>query len=919
MKLIGKLCSAVTAAAMLLSLTPCIRYDSADAATNVSISPDIPYEINGGKFEGWGSSLCWWANRVGYSDTLSQKAADLFYGEDGLRLNIARFNIGGGDDPTHDHITRTDSNMPGYTKYNNGNVSYDWSADANQRNVLMKCIDAAGDDMIVEMFSNSPPYYMCKSGCSTGNTNAGSNNLKDDYYDDFAEYLAEVCYHYEHDWGVDIQSIDPMNEPYTDYWGAFSKKQEGCHFDQGESMNKAFTELDKSLKKRGLNDIIISGCDESVIDTQITSFNKLSDDAKRVLGRIDTHTYGGSKRTELKDTAIKANKNLWMSEVDGSSTAGSNAGQMGAALWFASRITQDCNDLNCSAWIMWQLIDNHISSQGYNGKKDSGMPNINGGFWGVAVADHDKNDIILTKKYYAFGQYSRYIRPGMIMLKSSSSTLAAYDKENKQLVIVAVNTSGSNNDLNVDLSQFGTVGDHAQTIRTSANENWKDVGNTAVNGKKLNASLAANSVTTFIIDNVSGGFERNDKIDLSNAVISGSKSWKDSEYTCEKAFDGNNSSYFDGVGDGYVQVDLGQDYDLTAIGFCPRKGYEYRAGDGKFMVSSDGENWSTVYTISGEPSFGMHYVTSFEGPASGRYVRYQVPSGAPANSFNKDSVYCCNIAEIELYGSAGSGTASTAIKPVSVTGSNAYKDSANDSSKAFDGNNSTYFDGVGNGWVQADLGDLYDISAISFCPRDGYEYRAADGVFSVSQDGQNWKDIYTISGKPDFRTNYIDSLGDNIQARYVRYQVPEGKPENGINKDDVYCCNIAEIAVYGTKAEVAPVPTEAPTEPTTSAPTEPPTEPTTAAPTEPPTEPTTAIISGPVAYGDVTLDGNVGLADALAILQYVANATKYHLEARALDNADVYSRGDGVTAMDALSIQKYDAKVLTSLPESYKQ
>ena len=136
----------------------------ADAATTISLSPYSVYDINDGKFEGWGTSLCWWANRVGYSDSLAQKAADTFYGDNGLRLNIARFNIGGGDDPSHNHITRTDSNMPGYTKYNNGNVTYDWNADYNQRNVLQRCIKAAGEDMIVEMFSNSPPYYMTKSG-----------------------------------------------------------------------------------------------------------------------------------------------------------------------------------------------------------------------------------------------------------------------------------------------------------------------------------------------------------------------------------------------------------------------------------------------------------------------------------------------------------------------------------------------------------------------------------------------------------------------------------------------------------------------------------------------------------------------------------------------------------------------------------
>lgn len=216
--------------------------------------------------------------------------------------------------------------MPGYTVYNNGNVTYDWSADYNQRNVLLKSIEAAGDDMIVEMFSNSPPYYMTNSGCSSGGNDPNKNNLKDDCYDDFAEYFAEVCAHYENVWGVDIQSATPMNEPYTNYWSANSPKQEGCHFDQGESESKIILELQKSMDARGLGDVILSGTDETSIDTQISSYHKLYDAAKSAIDRIDTHTYSGSKRSELKELAVSEGKNLWMSEVDGGSTAGSNAG-----------------------------------------------------------------------------------------------------------------------------------------------------------------------------------------------------------------------------------------------------------------------------------------------------------------------------------------------------------------------------------------------------------------------------------------------------------------------------------------------------------------------------------------------------------------------------------------------------------------
>ncbi|MBR4201810.1 MAG: discoidin domain-containing protein [Oscillospiraceae bacterium] len=627
-----------------------IRPLPVQAAKTVVISPDDTYAINNGVFEGWGTSLCWWANRVGYSDSLAQQAADTFFGENGLRLNIARFNIGGGDNPSHNHITRTDSNMPGYTKYQNGQVTYDWSADANQRNVLKRCVEAAGDDAIVEMFSNSPPYYMCKSGCSTGNTNPGANNLKDDCYDDFAEYLAEVCKHYEQEWGIKVQSVEALNEPYTNFWGANSYKQEGCHFDIGNSESTIILELQKSMAKRGMSDVILCGTDETSIDTQIQAYNALSGDAKKAISRIDTHTYGGSKRTELKNTALSAGKNLWMSEVDGNGEAGQNAGAMAPGLWLSQRITVDCNELNASAWILWQVIDKHVCAAGYLGKKDSGMVDMSKGFWGTAVADHDNDTIVLSKKYYCFGQYTRYIRPGMTMLRSSGNTMAAYDPKNSQLVIVAYNTSAGASELNFDLSSFASVGTEAQTIRTSNSENWADAGNIALNGNQLAVSLAPNSVTTYVISDVKGSIERENKIDLTGKTVTGSNAWHDdAANSCEKAFDGSKSTFFDGVGDGYTQIDLGEVYDFETFGFCPRSGYEPRCIDGMIQVSDDGENWTTVYTIQGEQGYGMHYVKP-QTEASGRYVRYTVPSGAPTNGINKDSVYCCNIAEIELYG-----------------------------------------------------------------------------------------------------------------------------------------------------------------------------------------------------------------------------------------------------------------------------
>lgn len=476
---------------------------------NISINPNEESPFNNGKFEGFGTSFCWWANRIGYSDELSSKAAELFYNkEKGIGLNIIRYNIGGGDDPTHKHIKRTDSMVPGYLELDpvTNEEFYNWEADYNQRNVLQKAISENKEEIIVEAFSNSAPYFMTVSGCSSGGEDPNKNNLKDDKYDDFASYIANVAKQFKNEWGVNFQSISPMNEPYTNYWGANSDKQEGCHFDQGESQSKMLIEMDKALKNNGLDDILVVGTDETSIDTQITSFNSLSNEAKEVLDRIDTHSYGGDKRAQLKLLAANNNKNLWMSEVDGGDRLGEGAGEMGAALWLADRIITDLNEMKPSAWILWQVIDSHISKDGYMGNKDSGMVNIAGGHWGTAVANHDSEKIILTKKYYSYGQFTKYIRPGFTIIDANNDTLAAFDKENNQLVIVSINKSSKEKPVKYDLSKFESIDTTARHIRTSGSvlsgENLSEVEPTAINNKEMEVLLKPNSISTFIIENV---------------------------------------------------------------------------------------------------------------------------------------------------------------------------------------------------------------------------------------------------------------------------------------------------------------------------------------------------------------------------------------------------------------------------------
>lgn len=75
----------------------------------------------------------------------------------------------------------------------------------------------------------------------------------------------------------------------------------------------------------------------------------------------------------------------------------------------------------------------------------------------------------------------------------------------------------------------------------------------------------------------------------------------------------------------------------------------------------------------------------------------------------------------------------------------------------------------------------------------------------------------------------------------------------------------------------------------------------------------TSTYTGKMLIGDANLDGKVTVADAVAILQSIANRDKYGLSPVGALNADVDGIS-GVTAKDALVILQFDAEVVTELP-----
>jgi len=139
--------------------------------TTLFIDPSISYQT----IEGWGISLAWWANIAGAwpesitKDLIQKSTQD-------LNMNIFRFNIGGGENPNcpwGDHMGTDGRNMPGYRSFHKdqeGCGTYDLSKDKRQITIMDRLAESRSD-ILTEVFSYSPPWWMTNSKCTAGETN----------------------------------------------------------------------------------------------------------------------------------------------------------------------------------------------------------------------------------------------------------------------------------------------------------------------------------------------------------------------------------------------------------------------------------------------------------------------------------------------------------------------------------------------------------------------------------------------------------------------------------------------------------------------------------------------------------------------------------------------------------------------------
>jgi len=456
----------------------CFGQAEEQTATQINIDPGQTYQ----KIEGWGSSLCWWAAQVGYwNDAKVDSIVDLITSPDKLNMNIFRYNIGGGDDPSHlgGHMVKGKgkrAEMEGFKA--SADAPYNWSADKGQRTLMLK-IKAKRPDAVFEAFSNSPPYWMTYSGCAGGNIDPMQDNLKPEFYEAFCDYLLYVCKHYKQHYGIDFKTLEPFNESTSNYWYNLGS-QEGCHFTP-ETQLKIIRILAPKLAATGLK-TMLSASDETNIASTIKVLKAYQSacDILDKIGQLNTHTYSGTntERTEAYQLVKSIEKPFWQSETGPSENKKTS---FETNLFLAQKLFDDMRFMKPQAWLDWQLMEEKNET------------------WCLIRCNFNSQEYQIVKNFYVRMQITRFIKQGYSMIETGNDeALAAMNPKKTELVVAILNKSDQLKHFRLNLKARLKSGKEVYGYRTTVVENCTNIPAPEIKDQTINYNAPLLSLTTFI-------------------------------------------------------------------------------------------------------------------------------------------------------------------------------------------------------------------------------------------------------------------------------------------------------------------------------------------------------------------------------------------------------------------------------------
>jgi beta-glucanase (GH16 family) len=226
----------------------------------------------------------------------------------------------------------------------------------------------------------------------------------------------------------------------------------------------------------------------------------------------------------------------------------------------------------------------------------------------------------------------------------------------------------------------------------------------------------------------------------------------------------------------WVYVDLGATYHVTDV----KLNWERAAGKNyQIQVSADAASWTTITTITGNTTAGVHDYTALSG--TGRYVRIYCTARA--------TPYGYSLYDFNVYGAA---SAAAALGRSTWTATASTTEPGGNPTNALDGGLATRWSSgkpmTGGEWFQIDLGSVQSFNRIALHSGDSVHDYARGYRILISNNGTDWATQAPVAVASGNSPAIDVSLASAVSARFVRI-VQTGTAS--------YWWSIAELNLYG--------------------------------------------------------------------------------------------------------------------------
>lgn len=443
--------------------------------------------------DGFGVGEADWADDV-FVFSKRDEIIDALFGENGLKANILRGEV--------------------FPHYSPDSAYYDFALHADTSNVMHLLGTIDRDDLLRRgqywltstirqrypetMFTFSvwsPPAWMKEGNQVTDLFPASHGTLKDAHFQNFADYLVRFCKAFE-SIGVNVYALSPSNEPgYAAPWNS-------CLWTPGKMGEFVEGFLLPAFRENKMDTKVLIG-ENPAWSTVLDKLNSISSEAfvnqlvekhqsidkSKIIAAGHGYTLPDSipLPASMRETPIvpfqSALQNripMWVTEISDITPLDAS---MQDGLYWSEIFQQYLMDARVSAIIWWLGAQPTTSNES------------------LIVMDKQTDNLIYTKRYDVFGNYSRYIPKGSRCVASSVSGLdtrvrvASFINGNRYVAVV---TNPTESEVCATVSIDGAIPYNTLDCFTTTHEKrWKPSSCSLIDGQ-YKVSLPALSVVTLV-------------------------------------------------------------------------------------------------------------------------------------------------------------------------------------------------------------------------------------------------------------------------------------------------------------------------------------------------------------------------------------------------------------------------------------